>query len=369
MDLDNFDTLIVEADPALDVAIPSAWSDEAQRFYRQLTARSLVPTRRKVPILLAASVLGTAAAVLAILIVTVLPGPSGEQSAAAAVFAQAATNTGKQTHPLGPDQYFYTKTRNLYQLSLYSPSGDSGTLAIGATAQVIDIDQVWMNNQGRGRILRTYGDLQFPSSKDRAEWNANVIGAHLFQTLLSGSRSLAKSQPEQALVNVSDLPTSTDLLKAVLASAELQSNIDLIPPGPNAVFERGVALLLGPVVGMSPALASGLFHVLASQPGIRLVGDVLTRSGQQGEAVVLPSSASGRASEVIMDPNSGSVLEATYASPPATIQPGGRVACVNPSNGSRNCTQQGARATLALMRTDVVSTGVVDSVSRAPMTR
>jgi hypothetical protein len=362
MNLDNLDTLIMEADPALDAPIPSAWSAEAQRLYLQLTAQTQVQVHRRKPVLVATSVLGIVAVTLAILIVIVLPGPSGQQPAAAAVLAQAATNAGRHRSQLGPHQYLYTQTRSLYQLSLYSPSGTPDTLVQGATARVIEDNQVWISQEGVAKVLRSYGALQFPSARDRTEWISNPIGQRLYQTLLSESRSPGQVQSDQSLVDVSDLPTSASQLKSILATGEMQTNIDLLPQEPNAVFERAAALLLGPVDGMTPALAAGLFQVLASQPETRLVPDVAAHDGRRGDGVVLSSLVSGDASEVIVDPNSGSLLEAQFASPPSAVASGGVEGCIDLSKESPNCQEQSPEATLAPIWTDLVSRGAVASV-------
>ena len=91
-------------------------------------------------------------------------------------------------------------------------------------------------------------------------------------------RSTTAGKP---LLNVSDLPTDPKALAQVIAAGGLQTNIDLIPAGPNATFERAATLLVGPTAGMTPALASALFQVLAGQPGVQLLGSVTDHEGHK----------------------------------------------------------------------------------------
>jgi hypothetical protein len=360
MNLNDLDTMIMDADPALDVSIPSGASASAQQSFVQLTSLPHKVSGIRRPLIVATGVVGAAAAALIVLIVTVVAVPSGQQADAATVLLQAAKKAGEQHNRLNASQYLFSDTRTLYEVVLYAPSG-SGTLVEGATAQFIETNEVWINARDNGRVLRTQGALRFSSAKDQSEWDSSPVGQHVYQLLPNSIRYQGQTRPEQSLVNLSDLPTVPNRLESVLANDKLQTNIDGIPRGPDAVFERAAALLLGPDFGMSPALASALFHVMANQRGARLVGGVTAHSGRRGVGVVQEASASGNVSEVVLDPSSGTLLQTSFVSPPTTMISRGRKACSTSKNGSPSCRQQTTSATLAPIWTDLVSSGIVPS--------
>ena len=226
-------------------------------------------------------------------------------------------------------------------------------------AQFTQVDQVWTNAADIGRALRTDSALQFSSPRDQEAWNASPAGQHFSQEFPSTSGSQGRGLREQAVVDISDLPTDPDQLATVIASGGLHTNIDLIPSGDNATFQRSAALLLGPDVGMSPSLASALFQVLANQPGTRLVGRVADHNGQEGDGVVLTSPKSERPSEVIVDPTSGAVLEAVFAPPPSTLPARGGETCVGSGSKTPTCSSSIIRAVSDRVWTDLVATGIV----------
>ena len=136
MNLDDLDTLVMDADPALDVVIPSAWSAEAHWVYLQLTGAAPEPRTRHGRVRLAAGVVGIAVVALVAFLVAVVPGPTGSQSAAAAVLTQAAASAAVQNSHLAPGQYMYTELKTLYQVSLYSRVGATVRAVQGATCPV-----------------------------------------------------------------------------------------------------------------------------------------------------------------------------------------------------------------------------------------
>lgn len=367
MNLDELDALVVDADPALNVPIPSGSSAEARWRYTQLIGNPLAPTHRRRRGLRNAGLVATAAAALVLVLVNVIPGSSGPKSAAAAVLEQAAAVAGQQTFQLAPGQYLYTETQSTYQVTLYDTRGSSQVR--GPTAQFNETDQAWTNAGGAGSVLATDSTVQFPSAADEAAWNADPNGPSLLQQMAlqidaSGGQAITQKPP----LDVSDLPTDPSALAAVIANGELHTNIDLIGAGPNATFERTATLLLGPTSGMTPALASALFQVLADQPGVQLLGTVADHEGQTGQAVAL-ATPNGTpdgfdVSKVIVDPTTGSLLEADFALPASTLPPSGAGSCVIPAAGSNeppSCHSGSVDAILAPAWTDVVVTGVVDS--------
>ena len=362
MNLDDLDALVADADPALDVTIPAGSSAEARWRYVQLTGRPVAPTRHQRAVVRNAGLVAVAGAALVLLLVNVIPGSSGPKSAAAAVLEHAAAVAGQQTTQLVSGQYLYTETQSNYQVTLYDVAGSSQVR--GATAQFNETDQAWTNANGIGSVLRTDSTVQFPSAADEAAWNADPFGPSMLQHIAQFAENGGQASTQQPPLDVSDLPTDPSALATVMANGELHTNINLIPAGSNATFERTATLLLGPTSGMTPALASALFQVLADQPGVQLLGTVIDHEGQTGQAVALMTPDGLSVSKVIVDPTTGRLLEAQFALPDSTLPlPGGSV-CVGPVAGSNeppSCHSGGGEAELAPIWTDVVSTGVVDS--------
>jgi hypothetical protein len=191
----------------------------------------------------------------------------------------------------------------------------------------------------------------------------------MLQQIAHFAETGGQANTQQPPLDVSDLPTDPSALASVIANGELHTNVNLIPAGPNATFERAATLLLGPTTGMTPALASALFQVLANQPGVQLLGTVTDHEGQTGQAVALTTvtPADGlNVSKVIVDPATGRLLEAQFALPASTLPNPGGTMCTGPANApisSLTCTaaSSGHQMTIAPIWTDVVATGVVGS--------
>jgi hypothetical protein len=286
MKLDDLETLFVDADPALDTTIPSASSAEARWRYVQITADRAGRIRSRRRIVVSASSVAAVAAALMILLVKIIPGPAVPKSAAATVLEQAAIVAGRQNNQPAPGQSLYTETETRYQVTIYNPTDSSGDGTAIATAQFDATDQAWTNTGNAPRFVQTDGGLQFRSATDEANWNASSIGPSMTQNVSTlFGEGIGQSHALQSLPNVSDLPTDPNTLVAAISNGDLGTSFDLIPPGPNATFERAAFLLVGPDVGMTPRLSTALFHLLADQPGVKLIGSVTDHDGQQGEAV------------------------------------------------------------------------------------
>ena len=128
----------------------------------------------------------------------------------------------------------------------------------------------------------------------------------------------------------------------------------LVPSGSTAAtFQMAVALLGTPETGMTPALRSALYRVIASLHGVEFLGKQTDRSGRRGIGIASPVYA-GLCMEVILDPTTGNLLQVEHvvvdpAKEPATVR-----------------TYFGATVGQALMWTDYLSSGVVDSMPAMP---
>jgi hypothetical protein len=361
VNITELDALISEVDPARGAEIPSGSSAEARWRYAQLTAGDSGPVHRRRHIFVAAGI--AASLVLASSVALVVVLPSGPPSAAAAVLEQAAASAAQQPSAVGEGQYLYTETQSVYDVTLYNAQGGSGTMTRVAGAQFGETDQAWTDQNGLGSVIQTDGTIQFASAADEAAWNANPSGPSTTQNVVDHYAEAGGAYSEGALVNVSTLPTDPSTLATVIANAEMGTNIDVIPPSRSATFERAAALLVGPSQGMTPALASALFEVLAAQPDVELLGTTTDHNGQQGDAVALPSAQGSSISEVIVDATTGSVLEVQFALPAAMTNVGG-MTCVGPKVASTtpsSCQHAVSEAILGPAWTDVVANSAVNS--------
>ena len=363
----KLETGLKAEDPVRRLNVPSVDSQQARRIFHQVISTPRVdqpasPSHRRRLLFTAIPIVAAATVALLVLLPLTSGGPP---SAAAAVFDQAAAAAAQQDSQLPAGQYFYTETESSYQATLDTPVVSPGELGQTATAQFNETDQAWTTaNSGQSYI--TDGSVKFPSNQDEAAWKAGPNGAAALESI--DRRAENGGQPTTSLAppNVSNLPTDPTSLATVLSNAQLNSNIDLIPAGSNATFERAAVLLLGPTVGMTPTLASALFQVLAAQQGAHLLGLVTDHEGQSGQGVTLPSASGLSVDEVIVDPTTGQLLEADFAPPAATVPAtSGGTACSGPVNSQLVCRSSGAisQATIAPLWTDVVATGEVNSAN------
>lgn len=289
-----------------------------------------------------------AAMIVAALVVTlvVVPGLGRPQSAAAAVLDQAGAAAGQFTTP-GPGQFLYVETQSTYGLTIYGPSGTPGHFDKVATTTFGITEQSWTNASGTDQARSMSGLPRFSPAAEQVV-NA-VMGPGFLSRLETGPPDTGSLQKASSPTAVGDLPTDPTKLTPVLANGALGTG-QSIANGPVAVFERAARLLVGPTSGMTPALASALFQVMADQPGAKLLGRVADHNGQPGEGVALenavPTTGVRALSEVIVDPQRGRVLEVDYATPPSTRTTGG--------------TSKGL-GTLGPLWTDVVASGLVGS--------
>ncbi|HVX20850.1 MAG TPA: CU044_5270 family protein, partial [Acidimicrobiales bacterium] len=322
--------------------------------------------RRRRRWMAAAGVAAAVAAVAAVL-VSVVPGPAGPRSAAAAVLQQAAASAGGQV-PLQPGQFLYTATQTEVHLGLYQGSVETAGALVGQT------DQSWTDSAGHGHRLLTVGRPQYPTPADRAVWAATTPPGLPTAPFMGTDGWPQTTTPP---VDVAGLPTDPAQLAALIAARRLPVAAD-DPRGPRdlaqtlaywvlasgrdySVFEGAAALLVVPSTGMSPALAAALFQVMADQPGVQMLGTVTDHDGQQGVGVALPAPGSAQVSQVVVDPASGQLLEASFALPPTTL-PEAPETCGGPAGAtSTTCVATQAVMSIAPLWTDVVARGVVGS--------
>lgn len=312
----NVENLLHQSDPARHLEVPDADSLVADRIHRELLARAAdgpehgrpLWTRRSVRLPAAAlGALGIATA----LVVALLPGTIGQdRSAAAAALTHLASEAAQQPTTLAPGQYFYTEIQGPT-----ITTSESGLPGGPYTFYESSVVQTWVAADGSGRQVTTTDPTpRFFTTAERATWMAagepplaSSPDPQPTQTFAPGSA--AEVNGPIPLYDVSTLPTDPDALAAVLGKdAPDNGDLGALPPGIAALdvdanlFGRAAALLQGPDVGETPALRSALFEVLASIPGVQLLGTVTNPAGQTGLGIQLVENTPARIDTITCDP-------------------------------------------------------------------
>ncbi|MGH7868411.1 MAG: hypothetical protein ACREP9_12500 [Candidatus Dormibacteraceae bacterium] len=363
MDLDE---LLRAADPARDISPPDGHSAAAQLAYTQIVrpkGRRTLPRPRLRPVLALLMTIG--------LVVTagelLFNHPHPTESPGAHELRQvAALVLDRPTSQPAPGQYLYTETKSEYQATIYQQNIESDSLVPVASAQYWETSQSWADINGNGNAHLTRSPLQFSSASDQSAWAATGLGqtfsAHFAPSVIEPSL-------DHLVPNVSSLSADPQDLVGQIASGFAGSNVEGIPNGPSAVFQRTSRLLLGPVSGMSAPLTSAFYQVLANQPDVTLLGPVKDHGGRQGVGVSI--STRDGTSELIIDPRSGLALEAQYLPPASSLPPAeGSVSICPlsttcPSSGSQ-LTPEGAAEVIAPVWTDTVASQIVGSEGATP---
>ncbi len=362
MDLEPLDRLVREADPVRGVRVPVGASAEARWRFVQVTAQRPSRSRRR-RIVLPTAVVVAVATIVAVALVEVVPGPgSGSQTAAAAVLDQAAANVAQEASDLGPGQYLFTETQSEIRETVYKPAANGTVMTVAAVAQFGRTEETWVDASGKGRTVWVGGALQYPSPADQQvfgsqgpQW-AMSLGLVLGPNTSGGGSSSTAQTPYDG----SGLPTSPSALAAALPRIQFAGSASSVPTsGPEAIFERAALLLAGPTTGLTPSLSAALLQVMASQPGVELLGRVTDHEGRQGIGVALPAANGPGVNELVIDPSSGAVLESRFAVPPAPPVP---TSCIETAAG-QDCSSQVLVSSLdsSPVWTDVVASGVVTS--------
>jgi hypothetical protein len=354
----TLEELIHEADPALGVDVPSGTSPRAQWSYPRPTARRPTAVKRRKQLLGAGAIglIGVAALVTTLLVAPETSPPP--YSAAEFLHASADLVASRPVLVPTPGQYLYVEQESQYQVSVYEPGSGSSNVDLAAVAQYGETESTWVNAQGNSTEQQNRTALSWPSAADQQAWETNP-GAQTFSATYR--QSVTEPTLSGRIPDVSALPTDPSALAAVLKEGGPVTNPDQIPDGTNAVFERAARLAIGPDSGLSPALSASLYHVMADQPGVQLLGQTTDHQGRLGTAVGI--STSSGLSEVIVDPQSGEALEAVYAPPPDSIS------ATLPGPGSQPCSASACtllepgqgRLIEAPLWSDNVTSGIVAS--------
>ena len=316
----NVERLIIQADPARTLNIPTGDSAQARWVLGQVAVRHPRPhvrsrprrsVRSRVALTVAAAVcMVTGATAWALTATPAAQGGSAtavlEDAAMVAVRHPAPVAAAGRSHPI--------LTTTTYEVAIYAHGPSTSRLVRVATAQYQQLSRVWVDNDGTEHALLVRSSLSFSSAADQAAWNASAAGqafAAQFQ------RRIIEPNLHETVANVSNLPLQVSRLEAIIAAGRRGTNPEHIPNGPTAVFDRTARLLVGPTIGLTPRLTASLYRLLAHDDQPRLTAS--TRSGKSHSLVTVALRSSSGHSELTIDMTTGSGVIAVYPRLPASL--------------------------------------------------
>jgi len=320
----DIETLLRESNPALEIEVAGPDSAVGRSIRDDVTSRRTASMDRQstrpwvlrtVRVRVAAAV---AVAAVIVLLVVILPSTVGPSSSSAAgTFTRLASAAAKATS-LEPGQYYYTDIeRQTYVIGV----GSSST-APAFDEYLLGTVQTWVAADGSGRQVTTTDPTpRFFTPADQRAWveagkpPAAVPPSELTTVQEFGPGSASEVNGPIPLYDVSKLPTDPSALVKVLGNENPSStSLGTLPAGISALdfvsqcntkacslFERAVALLQGPDIGATPAFRAALFKVLATVPGVQLLGKTTDRAGQSGVGLQLVERSSAGTTTVICE--------------------------------------------------------------------
>jgi hypothetical protein len=251
------------------------------------------------------SVLGVACAAAALTLFAVwAPNgtPGGSNSAAAAVLRLTAVKAADQTFlQPGIDQALNSHFMMGIEATETNPDGTQR-----AEAQFVGTADEWTFRNGSGHEEVSFGPPHFASPSNQQAWQLDKQIPFQGSAPYSSAGLVIHLVPALGSFNVSSLPTEPAALATVLGRKVTGiEGLDVLPMGPDIVFDRIGLLLATPQLGNSPALASALYRVLASLPGITSLGRMSDHVGRSGTGFT----EEGSGETLIVNTNTGSLFE------------------------------------------------------------
>ncbi len=263
--------------------------------------RQVSLNRPRARILTIGAVVLAAIAVVLIVSTVILPtsSPGGPTSAAATELDRLAARAAMIPSDLSAGQYAYSE----FQQPTLISEGSSVPGGPNYTEYLVGTVQTWVAADGSGRRVTTTNPMpQFFTAGDRAVWVAEgsppavIPPSQLTTAQTFGPGTASEVNGPLPLYDVSGLPTDPSALAEILDNENPGAqSLGALPTGIKSLdyvsscssatcslFERAAALLQGPDVGDSPAFRQALFQVLATVPGVQLLGTTTDQSGQSG---------------------------------------------------------------------------------------
>ncbi len=261
-----------------------------------------------------------AAALVALLVVSVPPAPHSTPGATTKPFPShlsvgdqlrlVADRAAEQPIPhLQSDQALYSQA-NLSIAANVNNGAAQATIGLSV--------QKWSTDSGQTCTSITAQPAQFASPSAQAAW----VGLHLLtspnpptgsQCLEGGGDAATPDAITGAgqLIDVSSLPSDPSTLSEELESGTTGIPIlDQLQPdeaAPNPGFQRAAMLLIGPTLGATPQFDAALYQAIALLPGVTALGPMTTQDGEAGQGFA--SGPGSGQSIIVVDPSTGQLLE------------------------------------------------------------
>jgi hypothetical protein len=253
-------------------------------------------TRRRAPRL--AWTFAAAAVVAALALVAPAIVPGGEEAPAAAATLRGAARVAavQPWTPVGPGEYVYTKSRFEWQTTdqgrpvpiMPDLFGRNGALVELVELEDLQVGtnegerELWIGPDGSGRLVQRI---------NATEWDQTYEAGELF------------------FLDLSAIPTDLDALRSYVDEHSGPATPAEAAPGeaPDDMQAFGLIALLLRETNASPELRAALFEVVATIPGVELVGEVVDGAGRSGVAVGYEYGSERH--ELIFDPDTSAILE------------------------------------------------------------
>jgi hypothetical protein len=362
------------ANPVPDASVAgSVEGEEARRLLAAVTAEpAAVPRRTGTWVKF-----GVPAAVSMVLVIGLLAAPllRGGQEAIPDVtspgtgdgspitierIAAVAAMQPEVTLPEGG--FRYTKSETRY-MSTTIRSQDSYTVLEST------IREIWVAENGEGRLRTEVGEVDFLSERDEQAWQA-AGSPEIRRDSVSDDRFPGGDPGGTDLYfeSFDGLPTDPDAMYRVVEERSRNQGITLH----QQMFDTVGSLLRE--TNASPDIRAALFRAAAKIPGVTLTENVTDPKGRSGVALSLSYDPGGRImrNELVFDPNTSALLaESQYVMEKSpNVNPSGRPDKPQPANGPTPAPEMDLYGDLA-PGTQVggavyLASGIVDSVEERP---
>jgi hypothetical protein len=289
-------------------------------------------TRRR-PVVRWSLGVATAAAVVAFAGVEVLPSPRTTTSEAAAAQIDRLADAATPVPPLAPGQWYQSELQGAVSLSV---SSVGTTPTPDAQASIPLTSEEWSNATGAGCTSQQFGRASFATAANAQAWAALGL-ADTLANQPATSCGAGPSEPLSVGVALPLIDVSTITHDPATLATQLQDGTTGIPTlddlpvgGPEngagaenaAGFIRLTRLLVGPTSGQWSGFGQEVLQTMALLPGVISVGTSTAHSGKSGPAFSVkptvqtipeggsPSSVLTSPPAVVLDPQTGSLLEA-----------------------------------------------------------
>jgi hypothetical protein len=314
----DLDTLLHNADPARDIAVPTPGSVHAARIWDRVNDSSGRPAHlHRVRWVVAPAALA-AAVVIALVFVGVASSPLGGRptSAAAALRRLAVVASAQPALTLQGHQYLHSSYDASIEATL-SPVGSNPTPWPEASVSA-SFDQ-WSDLGTATCTQATLGPATFSSPGAQAAWAGSRLldqpSPATTSSCSSAGTVASLNRGDSGAINISSLPVDPSVLARELTDettgiTRVDQPIEQSLTGPDAAFQRAVLLLAAPTVGGTPELWSALLRAMSTFPGVTLLGTETAHSGATGLAFAGENDSSQAI--VVLSPSTGALLEARH---------------------------------------------------------